>query len=243
MMLAIGYTIMGIGFMLNDDDNRAKLSGNNFVNVGTTIFCFAVIFQLLRPLRWLLFLSSIGPVVVSCLNCLKDFFQVTILYLVILNAFAIGSFSMFKTFDQQNLTSLAQQNLTLTYFMHQDDFVEFKGLFGGFFWRLFDPGNPDYATINKCNPKEENKNLTDHCEYDGEDIREVSVEFSHLLGLVMWAIYQIVTVVIVLNILIAMMTTTYTRIYNNADTEWKYSKSFHHLDFLHSSTILPIPFR
>ena len=59
----------------------------------------------------------------------------------------------------------------------------------------------------------------------------------------MWGLYQVIIVIILTNILIAMMTTTYTNISKSADTEWKYSKSFYQVEFLASRAILPPPFR
>ena len=71
----------------------------------------------------------------------------------------------------------------------------------------------------------------------------VSYEFSHFMGLSLWFVYQFLLVIILMNILIAMMTTTFTKILDTADIQWKYRKSFYQVEFLHSKTILPIPLR
>ena len=63
------------------------------------------------------------------------------------------------------------------------------------------------------------------------------------MGLAIWFLYQFLLVIILMNILIAMMTTTYTKISETADTQWKYRKSFYQVEFLHAKTILPTPFR
>merc|ERR1719422_480713 len=56
-------------------------------------------------------------------------------------------------------------------------------------------------------------------------------------------LFQFLLVIILMNILIAMMTTTFTKISETADTQWKYRKSFYQVEFLHSKTILPTPLR
>ena len=244
ILLATGFTMMAVSFYIRkaegEDDNRAALSGNDYVNVGSALFCLGVTLQLLRPLRWFLFFSHIGPVIVSIVRCLHDFFRITLVFIVILKAFAVGSFSLFKTFDLDRFTE-SRSNYT----MHQQDLVKLEGLLGGFFWRLFDPGSPEYASIMRCNPLENNTESSDHCEYEGDnlDINDLSVEFSHLMGIFLWATYQIVAVIILINILIAMMTSTYQRIINDADREWKFSKSCYQLDFLRPSSIMPPPFK
>ena len=244
LLLTTGFIIFALSYKEMKDeglrDNRAALSGNDPVNIGAALFCMGVTLQLLRPLRWFLFFGQIGPVIVSIVRCLKDFFRITLVYLVILKAFAIGSFSLFKTFD---LTR--HSNITSSYTMHQQDLVELKGLLEGFFWRLFDPGAPEYASITRCDPSLTDESDPSHCNYTGDDVEitDLSQEFSHLMGLLMWAGYQIVCVILLINILIAMMTSTYQQIINDDYGEWKYSKSFYMLEFIHPSSIMPPPFK
>ena len=106
------------------------------------------------------------------------------------------------------------------------------------YWRVFSPGVPEYVTVNKCNNTEESP-----CPDNGIIIDQVSEEFSHCMGYIMWAAYQVITVILLINILIAMMNTTYSQIWENADMEWKYSKSFYQVEFLSNEAIVPPPFR
>jgi len=70
-----------------------------------------------------------------------------------------------------------------------------------------------------------------------------SLEFSHLMGVSFWAVYQGIVAIILINVLIALMNTTYTKISEEADIEWKYSKSFMYAQFLSTRAALPPPFR
>jgi len=126
--------------------------------------------------------------------------------------------------------------------------VEFKGMIRGFAWRLFDSGHPEYFTVRKCNATQKNSTASDFCKSlnknDAEiDPGSISYEFSHFMGLVLWFLYQFLLVMILMNILIAMMTTTFTRISETANIQWRYTKSFYQVEFLHSKTILPAPLR
>ena len=72
---------------------------------------------------------------------------------------------------------------------------------------------------------------------------ERSLEFSHFMGIAFWAIYQAIVVILLINILIAMMNTTFSKVYEDADCQWKYSKSYYQVQFLAPRAVLPPPFR
>ena len=58
-----------------------------------------------------------------------------------------------------------------------------------------------------------------------DNTMEFSKEFSHPMGLSLWAMYQGIICILLINILIAMMNTTYENVWKNVDGEWKFSKS------------------
>ena len=225
----------------HDDDDRSKESGYHLANVGAAIFSVGAIFTQLRPLRWMLLFRSLGPTVVCIIKVLRDALHVFVIYLIVLWAFSIGIFSMYKPFD---LRDQNEQNQTEhPYRMAKDDLKTLKGLMSAMFWLLFDPGKLEYVAINKCEKIEEGFSCDTK---DGEEdlqIGQVSMEFSHFIGHAMWACYQGITIILLINILIAMMNTTFSKIWQAADTEWKYSKSFYQVEFLDSRAILPPPFR
>ena len=265
ILLCLGQVIVAIVFekMLDKgDDDRSELSGNHLANVGAAIFSVGAIFALLRPLRWFLFSRFLGLTVVCIIKVLRDAFHVFGIYIIVLGAFSTGIFSMYKPFglrDQsvQNLTvhnySMSEENMTEhnyvmaeenitahNYTMAEDDLKTFKGLFRAMFWLLFDPGQPDTVAIKKCGNEDFSCNNTTDEELQ---IGQVSMEFSHLIGYAMWACFQGITVILLINILIAMMNTTFSKIWQDADTSWKYSKSFYQVEFLDSRAIFPPPFR
>ena len=107
-----------------------------------------------------------------------------------------------------------------------------RGIFSHIFWKVFDG---DAKEDSRIQTKEEFNNSS----------TVFSLEFSHVMGYSMWAMYQGITVILLINILIAQvspkpdhklanciiifliqMNSTYLRVWENADAEWKYSKSF-----------------
>ena len=279
-LLCLGQVIVAIVFQkmfAQADDDRSKENGNHPANVGAAIFSVGAIFTLLRPLRWLLFHRSLGPTVVCIIKVLRDAFHVFLIYLIVLGAFSIGIYSMYKPFNLRDQFThnivMAQDDLNHTehqflmagedlnqtededvmakydlnqtehkYVMAEDDLKTVKGLMSAMFWLLFDPGKPEYVAIKKCGGIEGFSCNTTENDRDLQ-IGQVSMEFSHWMGYAMWACYQGITVILLINILIAMMNTTFSKIWQAADTAWKYSKSFYQVEFLDSRAILPPPFR
>ena len=72
------------------------------------------------------------------------------------------------------------------------------------FWRILDPGQIHYATILKNTSycmRNDTKDLNENSEID---INCLSSEISHLFCMGAWAIYQVINVILLLNLLIAM---------------------------------------
>ena len=234
LLLMIGKITTGSAFchMDHGDDDRARLSGNAHANVGTTIFAFTAPLVMLRPLRWFLFSKTLGTTIVCTIKVMVNVFQAFLIYIIIFAANAAGLFCMFKPFY---IRKTQASNHTLgpsDYHMAKSDLATKYGWLGAMFWRLFDPGEPDYATVIKC--------VGGNCP---ESVDHISLEFSHTMGLVMWALFQGVTTIVLLNLLIALMNSTYNRIWTQSDKIWKYSKSFYQVKFLDSRTSMPPPFK
>ena len=234
LLMMMGGITTAIAFhcMEDDDDDRARLSGNAVPNVGTTIFAFAAPLAMLRPLRWFLFSKTLGTTIVCTIKVMVNVFQAFLIYIIIFAANAAGLFCMFKPFYIRKVMSSHQTLEPSDYQMEKPDLATKYGWLKAMFWRLFDPGQPDYATVLKCDGG--------NCPETGDN---VSLEFSHSMGLVMWALFQGVTTIVLLNLLIALMNSTYTRVWSQSDTIWKHSKSLYQVKFLDSRTSMPPPFK
>ena len=155
--------------------------------------------------------------------------------MIIFASNAAGLFCMFKPFYIRKFyhSTLNQTLEPPVYQMAKSDLATKYGWIGAMFWRLFDPGEPDFVRIRKC--------PGGNCSED--DVDNISLEFSHTMGIVMWALFQGVTTIVLLNLLIALMNSTYTRVWTHSDKIWKYSKSFYQVKFLDSRTSMPPPFK
>ncbi|XP_039225703.1 short transient receptor potential channel 2-like [Crotalus tigris] len=77
-------------------------------------------------------------------------------------------------------------------------------------------------------------------EHDVVDMPEFFV--AELVGQVLYGIFTIVMVVVLLNMLVAMITSSFQKIENDADVEWKFARSKLYLSFFREGLTLPVPF-
>jgi len=99
VFLLLGALMLYISATYLQTDNRQYLSGNHPANIGGTIFAFASLAALLRPLRWLLLHKTLGPVVICVIKVFKDVFYILVITLIMFVSMAIGSFTMLKPFE------------------------------------------------------------------------------------------------------------------------------------------------
>ncbi|XP_071508426.1 short transient receptor potential channel 4-like isoform X2 [Diadema antillarum] len=89
------------------------------------------------------------------------------------------------------------------------------------FWALF--GLPDMNIVNLSRAN------IDHT-------------FTQTVGNFLYATYHVVSIVVLLNVLIAMMSNTYTRVEMDADIEWKFSRSKLWMSYFDDLGTVPPPF-
>ena len=104
-----------------------------------------------------------------------------------------------------------------------------RAIFSLMFWRVLD-GDMSSAMIQN---KENYNNKTS----------VFSLEFSHAMGLTMWAMYQGLAAILLINLLVALMNSTYMKVWQNVDMEWKFSRTFFQVQYLAPRTVFPPPFR
>ena len=69
-----------------------------------------------------------------------------------------------------------------------------------------------------------------------------NTSFTHNTGIYIWGFYQVFVVIIMLNLLISLMTTTFARIQSNADIEWKFTRASTWIHYFDDSDAVPVPF-
>ena len=90
-------------------------------------------------------------------------------------------------------------------------------MFNLLFWKILSPG--DQTGVHIKYNKEGEESIATH-------------EFSHSIILLVWALYQIIVAIVMINILIAILNNTFAEVRQKADAKWKYSKSYYQVTTL-----------
>ena len=210
LLLVGGAVIARISYSLEPNGtNMADLSGNNAVNVGRVMLSFGAGMEFFRILQWLVLLETTGPIVLCVIQVIKDALRMVSIYVILFISHSIAFWSLYKPFRQENDQTKLTPDPTYTLSGSADALKSQRGLVSTLFWRIIASADGEMVHIKKS----------------GSEV-PFSLEFSHLMGYVLWVFYQIIIYILMLNLLIAIMNTSYSELWQNAKKEWKYSKSF-----------------
>ena len=90
------------------------------------------------------------------------------------------------------------------------------------FWSIFNPGNPDY--------------VGDNCEVKGHQW----TQNLRTVGLSMWAIFQLINIVVLLNLCVVLMNKTIGKLSREKDSVWKMNRTDAWMMFFNQKDF-PIP--
>ena len=193
-----------------DEDDRPKLSGNDPMSIAVTLYSIAVGLEVFKTLRYLLLFDYLGPVVICVTSVFKDVLLVLVVYAIIFAAHFVTLWTLFKpydTYDQRNDTAPESAQ----FYLVEEDLSTRQKMLSSMFWRIIFADSPESANIKRVNTTHDN----------------FSIAFSHSMGMVIWGFYQIIMSILMLNILIAIMNTTYAKVWINVDQEWKSQRTYY----------------
>ena len=71
------------------------------------------------------------------------------------------------------MPKILQNNATEAYVLHESNMVVFKGMVRGMAWRLFNPGNPEFMTVRRCNTTQMDQEAPDFCKSMDRDDQDI----------------------------------------------------------------------
>ena len=141
---------------------------------------------------------------ISITRVFRDVVRVFLVYLIVWGAHAMCAWSLFKPFQEAH-----KENRNTSYTLVVDDFKTVRGFLTQGLWRMLYADDHDAV----------------HVKAFGADDENFSLEFSHAVGIIVWMSYQIIMSVLMINILIAIMNTTYSEVWLKAESEWKFERT------------------
>ncbi|XP_059176496.1 short transient receptor potential channel 6-like [Physella acuta] len=159
----------------------------------------------------------LGPLQISLGRMLKDIAKFGALFILVIFAFMVGLHNLYWYYSER--VKIELDNLT-----HPKQ-VPAEKHFGGVlptfrtvFWTLFGRGEPEVVKLGEFNNT-----------------------FTEDIGYVIYGAYNVAMVTVLLNMLVAMMTRSFTLIAEDSDREWKFARSRLYTDYIGNIGVLPVP--
>ncbi|UJR30483.1 hypothetical protein I4U23_018016 [Adineta vaga] len=193
------------------------------VNVAEGLFAIANIFSFSRICFLLPAFQHLGPLQISLGRMMSDIGKFIIIFLIIFCGFMFGLNNLFWYYSKDVRGNVEIQ----PHIFGTDDpelpaetyFGTMGATFKTVFWSLFGLS-----------------------EKNGVKLGEYQNRFTELIGYLIYGAFNIASVIVLLNMLIAMMSKSYETIEEHADVEWKFARSKLYMEYIKEGGILPIPF-
>ncbi|KAL0994881.1 hypothetical protein UPYG_G00128700 [Umbra pygmaea] len=185
--------------------------------VAEAVFAIANIFSSLRLISLFTANSHLGPLQISLGRMLLDILKFLFIYCLVLLAFANGLNQLYFYYETQ--ASEEKDRCKGIRCVEQNN--AFSTLFEtlqSLFWSIFGLISLYVTNVN-----------ADH-------------QFTEFVGATMFGTYNIISLVVLLNMLIAMMNNSYQHIADHADIEWKFARTKLWMSYFEEGGTLPSPF-
>ncbi|XP_036451510.1 LOW QUALITY PROTEIN: short transient receptor potential channel 4a [Colossoma macropomum] len=185
--------------------------------VAEALFAIANIFSSLRLISLFTANSHLGPLQISLGRMLLDILKFLFIYCLVLLAFANGLNQLYFYYetDGSNTTGLCKGIRC----SHQNNaFTTLFETLQSLFWSIFGLISLHVTNVDP-----------DH-------------QFTEFVGATMFGTYNIISLVVLLNMLIAMMNNSYQHIADHADMEWKFARTKLWMSYFEEGGTLPPPF-
>ncbi|XP_029161945.1 short transient receptor potential channel 5-like [Nylanderia fulva] len=191
------------------------------------IFCVATIMAFFKLLFICQLDYNLGPLQLSLVKMIRDVGHFIAIFGIIVMAFAIGLCHLYQYYDGMVQTDDESKLKT----EQEDSFVSFKSTLKTLFWAVFCMSPVESADViieNLPGERESETIINQH-------------SFTEFIGYSAFASFQFISVIVVLNMLIACMANTFTKVTDNVNVEWIFGRTEAYVNFMLTTT-LPPPF-
>ncbi|XP_060753704.1 short transient receptor potential channel 4b [Neoarius graeffei] len=182
--------------------------------VAEAVFAIANIFSSLRLISLFTANSHLGPLQISLGRMLLDILKFLFIYCLVLVAFANGLNQLYFYYNTDGIEKCKGIRCEKQNNAFSTLFETLQSLF----WSIFGLINLYVTNVQ-----------ADH-------------KFTEFVGATMFGTYNIISLVVLLNMLIAMMNNSYQHIADHADIEWKFARTKLWMSYFEEGGTLPPPF-
>ncbi|XP_062308993.1 short transient receptor potential channel 4-like [Osmerus eperlanus] len=185
--------------------------------VAEAVFAIANIFSSLRLISLFTANSHLGPLQISLGRMLLDILKFLFIYCLVLLAFANGLNQLYFYYET-NAEDEPKHCKGIRCEKQNNAFSTLFETLQSLFWSIFGLISLYVTNVN-----------ADH-------------QFTEFVGATMFGTYNIISLVVLLNMLIAMMNNSYQHIADHADIEWKFARTKLWMSYFEEGGTLPSPF-
>ncbi|XP_064615660.1 short transient receptor potential channel 7-like [Liolophura sinensis] len=181
------------------------------------LFAIANVLDFTRFASLLPAFEALGTLQISFGYMMKDILRFMGLFGLVLVAFMVGLANLYWFYgiaSRQSVELSAHDASTAEAY-----FGNIGSTFNYCFWSLFGMGESDAP------------DLTSYRE----------IPFTETIGYILYGVFMVCCVIVLLNLLIAMMSLSFSQIQDDADVEWKFSRTQLFFDYMFPGATLPVP--
>ncbi|XP_012142580.2 short transient receptor potential channel 4 isoform X2 [Megachile rotundata] len=191
------------------------------------IFCWATIMAFLKLMHICQLDYNLGPLQLSLGKMFKDVGKFTVLFSIMMLAFTAGTCKLYQYYDEMVQTD-DQSKMKV---QQASSFVNFVASLKTLFWALFCMSPIESADVVIENLPSDSENETVINQHT----------FTEFIGYLSFAAFTFISVILILNMLIACMSNTLTKVTENVIVEWIFGRTEAYVDYMLTTT-LPPPF-
>ncbi|GFR70679.1 short transient receptor potential channel 6 [Elysia marginata] len=186
------------------------------INVAEGLFAMANILSFSRIAYILPANELLGPLQISLGRMIEDILKFFALGVIVIAAFMVALRNLFWYYANRDNIELHPEKIPDPNVVHS--YGSGKLTFRTVFWSIYGRGSIRAISLG---------NYSNYVtEYIGQGID---------------AMYHIVMIILMLNILIAMMSRSFEKIAEDSDAEWKFARSALYMDYMKEGRVLPVP--
>ncbi|XP_070556011.1 short transient receptor potential channel 4-like [Ptychodera flava] len=195
-----------------------SMSATHPILVAEGLFALAKVLSFLGLARMMVAHVQMGPMQISFGRMGGDIAKFLVIFALILVAFSVGMNQLYYLYSYE-VDYLCQQGNVDAEVCVEQPYKSLLSSLAALFWTVF--GMSDIRSLDMT--------LSDRW-------------FTEVIANVLFALYQVLAVIVLLNILIAMMSNTYQRVADDEDMQWKFCRSLLWLSYYEETASLAPPF-
>ncbi|XP_071958227.1 short transient receptor potential channel 5-like isoform X2 [Antedon mediterranea] len=201
-----------------DDVDRSEWPIYDPNLVAEAMFAMANIFSFCRSLRLIVISDQVGPLQISLGGMVDDITRFLFIFTLVWVAFALGLTQLYWPYSPEEIIECIEAGETEPEDCREMPFGTFGHSMETLFWALFGLKDLDVLMSSSTHV------------------------FTEAVGRFIFASYYVIGVIILLNVLIAMMSSTFSRVEEEADIEWKFSRAEMWMSYFDDAATVPVPF-